>query len=83
MQIPPIPLFLLKKAIRFLPIVFAVWLRDGATVGGVARVICGDSEEVSSEPPRARAPPDNTSREERGFRLILCTSSSPAKGSGE
>lgn len=72
-----------RKKLRFLPTVFTVWLLDGAAGDNIPSVIYGDSEEVSSDPPRARAPPGGVSCEERGFCLMVCASSSPAKGSGE
>lgn len=45
---------------------FPVWLRDGVALANIPRVICGDSEEVSSEPPRARTPPNDGNYKERG-----------------
>lgn len=55
-----------QKTFSFLPIVFPVWLRDGVALANIPRVICGDSEEVSSEPPRARTPPNDGNYKERG-----------------
>ena len=45
---------------------FPVWLRDGVALANIPCVICGDSEEVSSEPPRARTPPNDGNYKERG-----------------